>query len=218
MRLETLRVIRATADELGAPPPPATPSAAAKAAKEAVLAASKAAQQVDGAAGAAGGGGKTRRWGTSSLRPAQTTRASALGEVAPLFFYPLLSRYDDPANTFKLLGEDCFLLENLLHALAALLRGAAAYPCAQRMARAALEFAWSLRLHGEAAVRRGALVALCAVAQVVTPATLLDQYGEMVMQLQDWLGERAVADADQGVRELAEVCQVVCSKGLYLVH
>ena len=46
--------------------------------------------------------------------------------VAPRFFFPLMRRYDDPANTFRLLTEDCFLIGALLHCLAALLRGAAA--------------------------------------------------------------------------------------------
>ena len=40
-----------------------------------------------------------------------------------------MQKYDDPGNNFRLLGEDCFLLEVLLQTLAALFRGAAPYPC-----------------------------------------------------------------------------------------
>ena len=93
----------------------------------------------------------------------------AAGRAAPL----ARGRYDDPANAFQLLGEDCFLLHALLNALAALLRGCANYPCALRMAKALWEFAWLLRHHAEAVVRRGVLVALCAVAQACRPAALL---------------------------------------------
>ncbi len=56
--------------------------------------------------------GKTRRWGSSSSRSrGARAGASALGECAPFFFYPLMARYDEQAHTFRLLTEDCFLLE-----------------------------------------------------------------------------------------------------------
>ena len=34
-----------------------------------------------------------------------------------------MSSYDEPTHTFRLLTEDCFLLEALLNTLAVLLRG-----------------------------------------------------------------------------------------------
>lgn len=44
---------------------------------------------------------KTRRWGTTSKRTRARAAASQLGVVAPYFFYPLMHRYDDPANNFR---------------------------------------------------------------------------------------------------------------------
>merc|ERR1740139_439935 len=152
--MDALRVIHAAADELAQPPPAAAPPATE-------------------AAAALAAAGRSRRW-ASGARPRPGAAASVLGRVAPLFFFPRMARYDDPANTFQLLGEDCFLLQALLNALAALLRGAAAYPCATRMARALWELAWSLRHHPEAVARRGVLVALSAIAQALPAALLHD--------------------------------------------
>jgi hypothetical protein len=127
MRLEVLRVVHATAEELGAPTTARVGPAAARVAP--------AGEAPSTAPGTTAGktAGKTRRWGTSSLRSRPVAAASVLGAVAPLYFYPLLVRFDDPTTTFTLLGEDCFLLEALLMTLAALLRGVAAYPCARAM-------------------------------------------------------------------------------------
>jgi telomere length regulation protein len=233
MRSEALKVVHAAADELGAPPPPTTPSAEVRAAIDSVVTAatratsaakratSAAAGAPAGAAGAPAGAvssdiygnpNKTRRFGTASLRTENTSKASVLAEVAPLFFFPLMARFDEPANSFRLLGEDAFLLESLLHTLAALLRGAASYPCAQPMCRALLEFGWAVHLHTEAAVRRGALVALCAVGQAAVGSHMLANYETVLDQLQPWLRQRATEDTDELCRELAVVCYNIFGK------
>ena len=195
MRMQSLRAVHAMADELAAPPP--RPSAAEAAASEAAAAAVRPV-------------GKTRRWGSSHTRaPPAPAAASLLGAVAPRFFFPLLGRYDDPANTFKLLTEDCFLLEALLHALSALLRGAAVYACARSMAAALFELSWTLRLHDEAAVRRGVLVALCTVGRSMLPAVVLVDYERALPELQDWLRVCAAEDADDSCRQLAAACHAI---------
>ena len=197
MRMQALRAIHTMADELAAPP--AKPTANASSAKP------------DATAAAAGRQlGKTRRWGSSHLRAAPAApAASLLGAIAPQFFYPLMGRYDDPSNTFKLLTEDCFLLEALLHCLAALLRGAAAYPCSRAMASALYELAWTLRLHDEGAVRRAALVSLCTVGRALLPAVLVAEYQEGLPDLQDWLRVTAENDADDACRQLAAACHAI---------
>eukprot|EP00962_Isochrysis_galbana_P041222 scaffold15069_cov84-Isochrysis_galbana.AAC.1 len=48
--------------------------------------------------------GKSRRW-HSAPRPRAPAAASRLAVVAPLFFFPLMARYDDPQNVFRLLGQ-----------------------------------------------------------------------------------------------------------------
>lgn len=99
MRMSVLRTVHAMADELGAPPP--KPRAAADASGAVPPSAT------DGGATSIsmiqGGGqpisnpiGRTRRWGTSSLRARPVAQVSLIGAVAPLIFYPLVARYDDP--------------------------------------------------------------------------------------------------------------------------
>jgi hypothetical protein len=192
------------ADELAAPP--------ARSEQEANDLAAQAAAR---AAALTPVGHSTRRWGSSSQRPPPAPpAASLLGAIAPRFFFPLMGRYDDPANTFRLLTEDCFLLEALLHCLAALLNGAAAYPCARPMARALFELGWTLRTHDEAVVRRGVLVALCAVGRALLPAVLVAEFDTLLPDLQEWLRASATNDADDGCRQLAVACHAVYGKAV----
>ena len=116
MRLEALLVIHQTADELSTPDAIAPPTAAPEAATCHRLSADRTgaapADAITPPDAPTRMRGKTRRWGTSSSRPrGARAGASALGECAPLFFYPLMTRYDEQAHTFRLLTEDCFLLE-----------------------------------------------------------------------------------------------------------
>ena len=204
MRLEVLRVVHATAEELGAPTTARIGPAAAR-----VAPAGEAPSKTPGTTPS-----KTRRWGTSSLRSRPVAAASVLGAVAPLYFYPLLVRFDDPTTTFTLLGEDCFLLEALLMALAALLRGVAAYPCARAMSRSLFEFGWALRYHEEPAVRRGVLVAFSAVGRAMLPALLVADLEEVLPELQEWLRARAEQDTDAGCQQLAAACHAIFGKAV----
>jgi len=149
MRMEALATIRAAADEMAAPPPSHSASSSANSAPGSALE-----QEREREGGRAGGGGgvtltrgqvapvgKSRRWHSKPRAP-PVSAASRLATVAPLFFFPLMHKYDDPTHAFRMLGEDCFLLEALLLTLAALLRGAGAYPCARPMARALCDLAW----------------------------------------------------------------------------
>ena len=126
MRLEALLVIHQTADELSTPESIApTPTTAHEAATWTAGHQAATCHRLSGDdTGAAPADlitppdattrmrGKTRRWGSSSSRPrGARAGASALGECAPFFFYPLMARYDEQAHTFRLLTEDCFLLE-----------------------------------------------------------------------------------------------------------
>ena len=202
MRMQVLRTVHVMADELAAPissVPSAEPDAAAV--------------HPDALRGVSADG-KTRRWGTGSARSRPTASPSVLGAVAPLYFYPLMARYDDAANTFRLLTEDSFLLEQLLTCLSALLRGAASYPCARGMGRALFELAWSLRFHSEAAARRGALVALCTVGRGLLPALLVAEFEGVLPELQEWLRAIAAEDADEGCRQLAAACHAIFGKSV----
>ena len=123
MRMNALRTVHAMAEELSAPlthpalpthsqrAVPATNGAPPAAAPPTAASPASSAAEVPGGMRALG---RTRRWGTSSLRTRPTATASLLGAIAPRFFYPLMARYDDPASSFRLLTEDCFLLEALL--------------------------------------------------------------------------------------------------------
>lgn len=112
MRMEALAVIRAAAEEMAAPPS-VHPSAGAPAGS--VHTGSIHTGAVHNGAvhtGSVHTGdihtgtrpvGKSRRW-HSAPRPRAPAAASRLAVVAPLFFFPLMARYDDPENAFRMLG------------------------------------------------------------------------------------------------------------------
>ena len=77
------------------------------------------------------------------------------------------------------------------------------------MARALFEFAWVLRMHDESAVRRGALISLCAVGRTVLPAILISEYEAALPELQEWLRKSAENDPDDGCRQLSAACHAI---------
>ena len=208
MRMQALRTVNAMAEELAAPPPKEYPEPAPSAYEDRVEAAALAQRRGEVKTPMVKVGHSTRYF-NSGPRKAPEAAPSLLGAVAPRFFFPLMGRYDDPANTFKLLTEDCFLLEALLHTLAAILRGVAAYRHCRPMARALFEFAWVLRMHDESAVRRGALISLCAVGRTVLPAILISEYEAALPELQEWLRKSAENDPDDGCRQLSAACHAI---------
>ena len=60
-----------------------------------------------------------------------------------------------------------------------------------------------------AAVRRGSLVALCAVGRALLPSVLLVELDGTLPELQDWLRASASQDADDGCRQLAVACHAI---------
>ena len=74
------------------------------------------------------------------------------------------------------------------------------------MARALWELSWALRHHPEPAVRRGVLVALCAVAQACQPAALLHDLDLALPELQEWLRGCVEGETDAGCQQLAVAC------------
>lgn len=112
----------------------------------------------------------------------------------------------------RLLGEDCFLLEVLLQTLAALFRGAAPYPCARPMARALLDFAWSIRAHPEVAVRRGVLIALAALGEGLLPVVLVQELQLVLHDMQEYLFKIAHEESDHGCQQLAIACLAMIGK------
>ena len=67
--------------------------------------------------------------------------------VAPLFFFPLMNRFDQSINTLDLLGQDSLVLGNLLYTLGTVMYAATNIPLASTMATALLDFLWALRYH-----------------------------------------------------------------------
>ena len=140
------------------------------------------------------------------MRPPRGCRAAAAWPPRYRRVAAARRRYDDTAATFRLLGEDCYLLEVLLQTLAVLLRGASPHPCARSMARALFEFCWTLRHHEEVAVRRGVLVGLGAVGDSLLPAVLVQELGGALPALQEWLRATAQDESDVGCLQLAAAC------------
>ena len=82
------------------------------------------------------------------------------------------------------------------------------------MGRTLFELAWSLRFHSEAAVRRGALVALCVVGRGLLPALLVAEFEAVLPDLQDWLRNVAAEDVDESCRQLAAACHAIFGKSV----
>ena len=101
------------------------------------------------------------------------------------------------------------LLELLLQTLAALMRGAAPYPCGRPMARALFDFAWGLRAHDEASVRRGVLIAIGAIGEGLLPVVLVQELAAALPALQDWLRAAALEELDLGCQQLAVACHAL---------
>ena len=76
--------------------------------------------------------------------------ANRFTEVAPLFFFPLMNRFDQPVNTLDLLGEDSLVLGNLLYTLGTVMYAASNLPVTCHMAVALLDFLWVVRYHQDA--------------------------------------------------------------------
>lgn len=76
--------------------------------------------------------------------------ANRFVSVAPLFFFPLMSRFDQPVNTLDLLGQDSLVLGNLLYTLGTVMYAATNIPLVVSMATTLLEFLWALRYHQNA--------------------------------------------------------------------
>lgn len=68
-------------------------------------------------------------------------------DVAPLFFFPLMNRFDQPMNTLDLLGEDSLVLGNLLYTLGTVMHAARNLPLISAMAVPFLDFLWVMRYH-----------------------------------------------------------------------
>eukprot|EP00967_Tisochrysis_lutea_P097569 scaffold143316_cov28-Tisochrysis_lutea.AAC.2 len=101
MRMEALAAIRAAAEEMGLPPSTLSGSTDSSA----TIVASSDERTSSTAHGVTTRLlGKTRRF-HSAPRPRAPAAASRLATVAPMFFFPLMQRYDDPTNAFKMLGE-----------------------------------------------------------------------------------------------------------------
>ena len=67
--------------------------------------------------------------------------------VAHLFFFPLMNRFDQPVNTLDLLGQDSLVLGNLLYTLGTVMYAATNLPLVPAMAAALLDFLWALKYH-----------------------------------------------------------------------
>ena len=67
--------------------------------------------------------------------------------VAPLFFFPLMNRFDQSITTLDLLGQDSLVLGNLLYMLGTVMYAATNIPLASAMATALLDFLWALKYH-----------------------------------------------------------------------
>ena len=136
-----------------------------------------------------------------------------MGVVAPLFFFPLVAQYEDASRVFRLLNEDCGLLENLLKVLAAAShRGGV--PAGAHYGEGLVELGYALRLHRQSAVRRAVLVSLCSVGESLLPAVLVEDYATVLPELHEWLSLTAADDPDDGCRQLARVCLSIMGKAI----
>ena len=94
-------------------------------------------------------GKNTKVWGKSIAKKenVQKLEVNRFMEFAELFAFRLMKNYDNPGNTFHMLGDDHFLLADLLNGL-----GTFCFCCDSslvgiKVAKAVVEFASVLRIH-----------------------------------------------------------------------
>lgn len=130
---------------------------------------------------------------------------NAFAPVAGLFFYPLLSKFDRPNDaTLELLSRDTFILARLLFTAGSLIQYAGNASHTPAMACRLLELLMRLKLHEEAAVRRGVLYCLACIFVTVTPTSLLMEIvAERLDDLRAYLMHEAENELNSEVKEMA---------------
>jgi Telomere length regulation protein len=139
-------------------------------------------------------------------------RASAVpaerNRFAPLvahFALPIMAKFDDPSNSFNLMGRDTVVIAKLIYALGTFIECAGqSSPIIDRMVSAAINFVLAVRYHSDAFVRRSALFTAFRAIAVFPPSTLLQVTTRSdLVELQRWLHDTRDNDRDPDCQELA---------------
>jgi telomere length regulation protein len=146
---------------------------------------------------------KTRVISKGRKKPPPPATPSRFSPVAPLFFFPLMASYDRATPGLDLLGRDSLLLGHLVRVLGNVVWSACHAPCEPAMARALLEFLWSIHYHPSSFVRQAVLCAL-NMAVVATPTDYLrSEMHETLVETMLWVQDVCNTDGNDEVRSLA---------------
>eukprot|EP00656_Telonema_subtile_P010376 TRINITY_DN14995_c0_g1_i2.p1 TRINITY_DN14995_c0_g1~~TRINITY_DN14995_c0_g1_i2.p1 ORF type:complete len:587 (+),score=168.31 TRINITY_DN14995_c0_g1_i2:320-2080(+) len=134
---------------------------------------------------------KTRRWTLSSHTRANEPKpqANRFGAVAGLFFFPLMTQFDNRSGTLDMLNPEHVLpLGQLLCTLGTVLEAANNSTAHPTMACVLLEFLLVMRLHSDEYVERCAMFALSRVL-LTTASHLLrsERFADYLSEIGDWI-------------------------------
>ena len=148
---------------------------------------------------------KTRHFTKGKQRPEAKPIANRFAPVAGMFFFPLLRDFDrrDVGWELDLLGEDHLVLSRLTYTLGVVCYAAVNAPVLIQIAKALLEYIWTLHGHPQPSVRRALLFAVCMVLLAVPSYLLVSDLQADIAEVKAWLAEVVEGDVDEECKRMA---------------
>ena len=151
--------------------------------------------------------------GSSSRRGAKLTKCM-FGDIAGLFMFPLIRRFDvSEGGGLDMMARDHGVLSRLLYALGIFVECSGHHPLTPRLARELGKVSASLRYHSQAAVRRSVLWTVSRILITAPPALLMAGYVVDLVDLKTWLRDVGDTDSDALCREQARALAALLSGG-----
>lgn len=148
---------------------------------------------------------KTRRFATTSSNRRDLMKfQNRFSPLAGSFFFPLAEKLDRCLVHLSLMDQDFVLLSSLVRTLTTILHCVGPVPVAERMARILIDIVWFLRLHREPSVREASLTAFIQSLLSVTSHQLMAHHAFEIGDWKDWLLEAVERDPSPTVRSLAQ--------------
>ena len=148
---------------------------------------------------------KTRRWGRGRQIYQNKTVSNKFGELAPLFFYPLIQGFTESKHNRRLWGGENGgrLLSCLLVTLSTFVEGSGNHPGTSIIASDLLELSWSFYQAQNPEVRLAVLISVATCLPHCSP----DSLGRVMCneRLPNHLQNIKQTDPHEGCRQLASL-------------
>lgn len=148
---------------------------------------------------------KTRRWGKGRHRPQQKTATNRFGQLAPMWFFPLISGWIRTKDDSSIWGgaNGAKFFASFLIALSKILESAGNHPCAIFLASDLFELAWPFRNADSREIRMAVLVTIATCCPFL-PVEFFASRNEDE-NLATFLRAVALRDSDSSCRQIAAI-------------